>query len=396
MQSFCNAYGLSYVGPVDGHDVEGLIAVLERAKGSSQPIFIHCRTTKGMGYSPASNGPDAFHSTAPFDISSPQNFRKAPESTSILGNFIVEHAVNDSRIVAVSAAMVGPVGLATFKAQFPDRCFDVGIAEEHATVFAAGLAASGKIPFLVICSTFIQRAYDCVLHDIALQNLPVRICVDRAGLSPGDGPTHHGIYDISFLRSIPNLTLYEPSCLEEMTDMLNAMYGFSSGPIAIRYSRSLKSSLEVYGTEWKSGPIEPRLSGVGNDIALICIGEACILAHRVMTLLMKDGYNCSILAIPTLKPLNGAKIIELTSYFSVLVSLEDSTLTGGFGSSILELFSDNDISKPLIRVGYPDIFLPHGAHKDILAVAAMTEQQVANQILRKLQAAREDGRNGIR
>jgi 1-deoxy-D-xylulose-5-phosphate synthase len=383
IKAFCAAYDLHYMGPCDGHDVAELLRTFNDAKHQAGSVLVHCRTKKGFGYDPAAASPGRFHSVGSFDLASANISYKLPESTTALGAVLTKRASDDRRIVAISAAMVESVGLGAFMASHPGRCFDVGIAEEHATVFAAGLAAAGYTPFLVICSTFLQRAYDCILHDIALQKLPVRICIDRAGLSPGDGPTHHGIYDISFLRCIPNLTILEPSSVDEMEDMLEVMINHRDGPIVMRYGRCLTRAPEGTQAGHKI-PLRPCLVASGKDGVIFCTGEACQLAGKTRQLLASEGLDCSIVSVPVIKPLPLRDIFPLCRDAKFIVSMENNASIGGFGSALQEGLSDHGICKPFIRIGYPDVFLPHGKPADIAELAGMTETAIAARIVQRM------------
>jgi 1-deoxy-D-xylulose-5-phosphate synthase len=354
-------FGLRYYGPIDGHDISSLIRLFEFLKGQTEPVLLHILTEKGRGYKPALDNPGKFHGLGPYKTETGETEpTSTPTYSQVFAEALVRFAKNDSRVTALTAAMPGGTGLSAFKKEVPGRYFDVGIAEEHAALFACGLAIQGLRPFLTIYSTFMQRAYDMLIHDIALQNLPVRLAMDRAGLSGDDGPTHHGLFDIGYLRHIPNFIFMSPRDEDEFVDMLWTMAQHDSGPSAIRYPRGT-------GTGAKPKP-EPRLLEIGraevlhdgDDIALISLGHVIDIAEAAREQLVRLGYRVALINARWIKPLDAATIEHFAAKCKVLCTFEDHVLFNGFGAAVIDHLHTHGLTTPVERIGWPDHFIEHG------------------------------------
>ncbi|HEY3398583.1 MAG TPA: 1-deoxy-D-xylulose-5-phosphate synthase [Armatimonadota bacterium] len=360
--------GFTYLGPIDGHNLTQTMEVLESAKRLPGPIMVHVLTQKGRGYTPAEQDPKRFHGTAPFEISDGSCEPKNGASYSqVFGERLTELAEKDKRIVAISAAMIDGTGLEGFKRRFPDRCFDAGMAEEHAVCFAAGLAAAGLRPVVAIYSTFMQRAYDQIIHDVALQELPVVLALDRAGLVGDDGPTHHGAYDLSFLRHIPGLTIMAPSSGAELRRMLTTALSLP-GPVALRYPRGLAGIADLDQSDEPLHLGQGRVLREGGDCALLALGTMVAPALAAAELLAARGVDCAVADMRFVKPLDRDLVRRLAAETGCLVTLEENALAGGLGSAVAELLADERLTGvTLTRGGLPDAFVPHGERAGLLA-----------------------------
>ncbi|MCX6374061.1 MAG: 1-deoxy-D-xylulose-5-phosphate synthase [Actinobacteria bacterium] len=367
--------GFAYIGVVDGHDMHALRASVRQAIETRRPVVVHVKTVKGKGYQPAEARPDAFHGTGPFHIGN--GVRKAATVgttfTEAFGQALVRLAETDPRIVAVTAAMTAGTGLEEFERRFPERFYDVGIAEEHAAVFAAGLAIGGMRPVVALYSTFLQRAYDMLVQDIGLQRLPVIFAIDRAGLVGDDGPTHHGAFDLSFLRVIPNFTVMAPSSQDELQRMLRTALDID-GPVAIRYPRGMAAPFVAAAALEPLGVGEAKVLEDGRDVALIGIGTGVGIACEAAALLRAQGEQPTVVDARFVKPLDGALLERLAATHQRLVTVEENALAGGFGSAVLECVGG---SVPVVRFGLPDAFVPHGDRALLLADLGLTPQAVA-------------------
>ena len=374
------AFQFNYIGPINGHDIEQLEKHLEVAKKLDMPVLLHIRTRKGKGYSPAENDPSHFHGIAasvPDCVPvppQPEGWKPSgPGFSRAFGQALCELAEQDKRIFAITAAMPEGTGLEEFRKRFPERFADVGICEEHAVTFAAGLAASGFRPVVAIYSTFMQRAYDQIIHDVCLQNLPVTLCLDRAGLVGEDGPTHHGAFDLSWLRTIPNITIAAPRCEHALKRMLSAAVSVN-GPVALRYPRGSGRRLDVSAV---ADPSVLRLSeetacvpGKGellikgdSRVCVIAVGQRVLpCAEAALAVAEKCGQLASVFDVCWVKPLPEEQILELAASHDALLLVEENALMGGFSSAVLELLSDRGMLKRLTvkRLGLPDRFIPHG------------------------------------
>ncbi len=357
------AFKFNYIGPIDGHNLEDLLETLETVRDNSQgPMLIHVLTKKGKGYAPAEKNPDIFHGIGPFDSLSgiPHSSKGAATYTQVFGDTLTQMAAKDDKIIAISAAMVSGTGLAEFAKIFPDRFFDVGIAEQHALTFAAGLAVEGMRPVVAIYSTFFQRALDQIIHDICIPNLPVTLAIDRAGVVGDDGPTHHGVFDISFLRFIPNMIIMAPKDEQELQHMLyTAVY--HDGPAAIRYPRGSGHGVNLTESLIKFEIGKGELLRTGDDVLLLPIGNRVYPALEAANELEKIGISAAVINPRFIKPLDAEIICHWAHHTTRVITIEDNARQGGFGSSILELFSWRGLySVQTCMLGHPDHFVEHG------------------------------------
>jgi 1-deoxy-D-xylulose-5-phosphate synthase len=371
--SLFEKFGLRYLGPIDGHNLDELVKNLEFAKNSDHPILLHVLTKKGRGLEAARNSPEKFHGLGAFDPATGESRKVAPGTPpayqDVFGQAIVRAARENPRVVGITAAMPAGTGLSALAAELPRQFFDVGIAEEHAILFAAGLATQGFRPVCAIYSTFLQRAYDPIIHDVALQQLPVTFCLDRAGLSPNDGPTHHGLFDIAFLRCVPNATVMQPKNEDELADMLHTALALP-GPAFIRYPRGAGTGVPV-----KERPValpvgHAEVLREGSNIAIWALGpmvqEAVKLAARLEA---EERVSVAVVNARFVKPLDRALLLSQAAVFPLLVTMEDHVLAGGFGSAILEALQDADCPCAVERIGWPDKFVEHGSSVDRLRAA---------------------------
>ncbi|HEY2104002.1 MAG TPA: 1-deoxy-D-xylulose-5-phosphate synthase [Chthoniobacterales bacterium] len=354
-------FGLHYYGPIDGHDIPLLIKTFEFLKTQEEPVLLHILTKKGKGYEPAIAKPDKFHGLGKYKLETGETApTPTPTYSEILGKTLAKFADSNKKIVAITAAMPSGTGLGFFQAAHPDRYYDVGIAEEHAALFACGLATQGLKPFLTIYSTFMQRAYDMIIHDIALQNLNVSLCMDRAGLSGDDGPTHHGLFDIGYLRHIPNFVHMQPKDEDEFVDMLWTIANYDSGPIAIRYPR---------GAGIGAKPKEsPRLLEIGKaevvqhgrDVAIFGLGNMFEVGQEAAKLLEERGVSVALINPRWIKPIDTGTLEFFARSVEVVATLEDHVLHNGFGCAVMEHLHSKMIHTPVVRIGWPDHFIEHG------------------------------------
>ncbi len=367
--------GFEYIGPVDGHDLDLLIDLFTQIKQMSGPVFVHLRTVKGKGYDAAENNARKWHAVTPpmfadTAAGTASGSKSSGQSwTSYFSDTIIDLANNDPKIAAITAAMPDGTGLNKFKEVHPDRYFDTAIAEQHAVAFAAGLAAEGMKPITAIYSTFLQRAYDMILHDVALQNLPVIFCLDRAGLVGDDGPTHHGVFDIAFMRHIPNMTILAPKDGEELAAMLRYaavehVGGPNSGPIAVRYPRGNAPSID-----WRAGkPSDPIVYGKaeliksGSDVSMFAYGNMVAPAFEAAKDLELEGISVDFVNVRWAKPLDEATLLDSARKTRNVIVMEEGCITGGLGSAVLELLAAHGLSDVKVKLfGVPDRFVEHGA-----------------------------------
>lgn len=358
--AFFEELGFTYIGPIDGHDLESLISVLTRTRGMKGPVLLHVITQKGRGYEPAVQDPGVFHGVGPFDVDTgAQLKKKARTYTSVFGDFMIARAEQDDRVVAITAAMTSGTGLEAFADRFPDRFYDVGICEQHAVTMAAGMARMGLCPVVAIYSTFLQRAYDQIVHDVCLQNLPVIFAVDRAGLVGEDGPTHHGVFDISYLRNIPNLTVMAPADENELADMLYSAFSYK-GPVAIRYPRGAGEGVEVETRRNFIPAGRGQVLAEGRDLLFLGLGKGVGIAWRASRILEEQGVRAAVVNARFVKPLDMQLLSQLLGRFKRVVTVEDNVLQGGFGAAVLEAASELGCSPQVLRIGIPDKFVEHG------------------------------------
>ncbi|MGA2174072.1 MAG: 1-deoxy-D-xylulose-5-phosphate synthase [Verrucomicrobiota bacterium] len=359
--------GLRYLGPIDGHDLPLLIKALEFAKASEFPVVLHVLTKKGKGYEAALNQPEKFHGLGPYDPvtgnTPPVQPGTPPNYQDVFGQTMVKLCQKDNSIVGITAAMPTGTGLKALEKAMPKRCFDVGIAEEHAVIFAAGMATMGFRPVCAIYSTFLQRAYDCIVHDVALQDLPVIFCMDRAGLSANDGPTHHGLFDIAYLRCVPNLIAMAPRNEDELADMMFTAT-HQKHPTFIRYPRGAGEGVAVKEQpallEIGKAEVTRNFSGKpGRKVALFGLGNMHRVAEEAAVQLTAEGFDCAVINPRFTKPLDAGTTEFFARAAEVVVTLEDHVLAGGYGASVLELLSEKRIATPVARIGWPDQFIEH-------------------------------------
>ncbi|MEX5284399.1 1-deoxy-D-xylulose-5-phosphate synthase [Selenomonas sputigena] len=375
--------GFHYIGPLDGHNITLLLDVFEQAKQLKGPLLIHVETCKGKGYPPAEKEPDKFHGIGKFDIVEGTALKKTgacPTYTSVFGEAMLEMAEKDEDVVAITAAMPDGTGLRAFGKKYPERFFDVGIAEQHAVTFAAGLAASGKKPVVALYSTFAQRAYDQILHDVCLQNLHVVFALDRAGFVGEDGATHHGVFDYSYLRHLPNMTLMAPKDENELGQML-AMALAMEGPVAIRYPRGEGLGVELQRPFLPLRHMKAEVLKPDGQIALLAVGSMVHMAERTATLLTEEDLSAAVVNMRFIKPLDKEVIVRLTQEKRLLVTMEENVLVGGFGTAILESLSDEGILVPVLRLGIPDAFIEQGKPQELLEICNLLPEQMARKIL---------------
>ena len=382
--------GFNYIGPLDGHNLTLLREVFSEVRMMDGPILVHVRTKKGRGYLPAELEPDKFHGVGRFDVATGEVIKSsttAPSYTSTFGQALLDLAALNPNITAITAAMPGGTGLKAFGDEYPVRYFDVGIAEEHAVTLAAGMAAAGKHPVVAIYSTFAQRAYDQLMHDVCLQNLPVTLCLDRAGLVGEDGPTHHGVFDLSYLRHMPNMTVMAPKDENELRQMLAAAIALP-GPTAIRYPRGAGLGVEVE-KEFHSIPYGKAevLSNTG-DIAFLAIGSMVDNASKAAISLAGEWIAARVVNMRFVKPLDIELLRRLATEVKLFVSVEENVLPGGFGSAIGEFLVDENIAIPLLRIGIPDAFITQGKRQELWELCGLLPEQIAERV-KKYMAERE-------
>lgn len=356
---FFEELGFTYLGPIDGHNIEKMCRVLTQAQNIKGPVLVHVVTKKGKGYKPAEKAPESFHSVGPFDLQTGQRKQKKGLSfTDCFSKAVLEEAKNDSKIVAVTAAMAEGTGLSAFAAKFPERFFDVAIAEQHAVTFAAGLAAKGMKPVVAIYSTFLQRAYDQIVHDVALENLPVVFAIDRAGLVGPDGPTHHGMFDLSYLRNIPNLVIFSPKDGPELADMLHTAFRLDQ-PVAIRYPKARTVKGLNYSARRYLTPGKAEVLALGKHVNVLAEGIMVERASKIRVELAKEGIDSGVVNIRSIKPLDEELIINLAQS-APLVTIENNTVSGGFGSAVLEVLAKRGILQKVKTIGLPNTFVGSG------------------------------------
>ena len=374
-------FGLEYFGPLDGHNLPLLLETFKFLKTADHPVLLHVLTQKGRGFQPALDGQKKFHGLGPYD---PETGKTKPAGqltySEVFANTLVKLASEDQKIVAITAAMPNGTGLDLFRPHHPKRYFDVGIAEEHAVVFAAGMATQGYRPVCAIYSTFLQRAFDPIVHDVCLQKLPVLFCMDRAGLSGDDGPTHHGLFDIAYLRGIPEIVLMAPKDEDELADMMKTAVQLP-GPSAIRYPRGL-----VAGVARKA---EPQVLPVGvaevlqdgSDVAILGLGPMVELARELAGRLEHDGYSAAIINPRFVKPLDRDMLELYSRRVAAFVTFEDHVKMGGFGSAVIEALDEMGSAVPVVRIGWPDRFIEHGKVDDLRARYGVSVDEAEAEVL---------------
>jgi 1-deoxy-D-xylulose-5-phosphate synthase len=384
-------FGLSYFGPIDGHNLPLLIETFKFLKQQNKPVVLHAITQKGRGFQPALEGQKKFHGLGPYDPETGETKVPGQKTYSeIFAETLTKLANSNDKVVAITAAMPNGTALDLFRPHHPKRYFDVGIAEEHAVIFAAGMATKGYKPFCAIYSTFLQRSFDQIVHDVALQNLPVVFCMDRGGLSGDDGPTHHGLFDISYLRSVPNLIHMVPTNEDELADMMYTAM-LHQGPSAIRYPRGTGPASSV-----KEQPVALEIGKAqviedGADVAIFALGAMMAEGERLMHLLEQQGLSVALINPRFAKPVDRDCVSTYGRRCGLLITLEDHVLAGGFGSAVLESANELELSVPIVRVGWPDEFIEHGKVDDLRRKYGLTAEAAlerAGSFVRKLVEAR--------
>lgn len=378
--SFFEELGFTYTGPIDGHNIPALVDALKDAKHSPNPILVHIHTQKGKGYDPAKNDIERSHAVSAPSSANP-NVKTPPRYQDVFAQAVIELAENDERVYAITAAMPSGTSLVKFQAKFPDRFFDVGIAEAHAVTFAAGLATDGLRPVVGIYSTFLQRAYDQIIHDVAVQRLPVIFALDRAGFAGDDGRTHHGVFDLSYLRLIPNMVVMAPKDETELRNMLKTALGYDDGPIAIRYPRGAGIGADT------SAPMDVLPFGKseivreGTDVSLIAVGSMVPHAVQAANRLHELGHSASVVNARFIKPLDRECILEQAAKTGRIVTIEENVVAGGFGSAVLELLTANNVRIPTATLGVPDKFFDQASQNRLRDLAGLGVDSIVNKAI---------------
>lgn len=373
--------GFTYIGPVNGHDIEEMLTVFKNARNMKGPVMVHVLTSKGQGYDPAFAQPDIFHGVGPFDLETGLQPKKALKSyTDIFGEYIMDKARRDPRIVAITAAMTGGTGLNSFAETFPERFFDVGICEQHAVTLAAGMARQGLKPVVCLYSSFLQRAYDQLIHDVALQRLPVVIAIDRAGLVGDDGPTHHGVFDLAFMRSIPGFTIMAPGSEDELPDMFETAFDLD-GPVAIRYPRGAGNGCKVKDKPGRLEYGKAQVISEGRDLAILAIGRGVELALETAALLGEKGVNAAVVNMRFLKPLDEALLLRMAARSPRLVIVEEGTALGGLGSAVLESLAARGVKAEVEVMAVPDNFVEQGNINRLFELIGLDSASLRGRIL---------------
>ena len=373
-------FGLEYFGPIDGHNLPLLVETFKFLKAADHPVLLHVLTQKGRGFQPAIDGQKKFHGLGPYDPETGKTPSGGPTYAEVFANTLAELATKDERIVAITAAMPNGTGLDLFRPHHPRRYFDVGIAEEHAVIFAAGMATRGFRPVCAIYSTFLQRAFDPVVHDVCLQKLPVLFCMDRAGLSGDDGPTHHGLFDIAYLRGIPEIVLMAPKDEDELADMMKTALELP-GPSAIRYPRGA-----VAGVARKAQPVtlpvgKAEILRDGSDVAILGLGPMMALAAELAGRLDREGHSAALINPRFVKPLDREMLAGYARRVAAFVTFEDHVKMGGFGSAVVEALDELGLAVPVVRIGWPDRFIEHGKVDQLRARHGVSVDEALKQVM---------------
>ena len=377
------ALGFRYFGPINGHNLHQVIKIFEQVKELKGPILVHALTQKGKGYKPAENHSQRLHASTPFDKLTGKAYKKdgtPPAYTKIFGNALVEIIEKNPKVVGITAAMPDGTGLDILKEKIPQNFYDVGIAEQHAVTFSAGLATQGIIPVVAVYSTFLQRAFDQIIHDVALQKLHVVFVLDRAGLVGADGPTHHGTFDLAYLRLIPGMVIMSPKDEAELRNMVYTAVEHCEGPVAVRYPRgsSLGVKLEDGFSQIEIGKSEKLTDG--DDIAILAVGSMVEYALKASEILKADGTSCEIINMRFIKPLDTTRLDEIAAKHDRIVTLEENNLPGGFGSAVIEYFNDKNYKNDILRLGIPDKFIDHGTQKELHKQIEIDPEGIADRI----------------
>ena len=373
-------FGLEYFGPIDGHNLLLLVETFRFLKTLEHPVLLHVLTQKGRGFQPALDGQKKFHGLGPYDPETGKTPDGSPTWAEVFATSLAKLADNDKRIVAITAAMPNGTGLDYFRPHHPNRYFDVGIAEEHAVIFAAGMATRGFRPVCAIYSTFLQRAFDPVVHDVCLQTLPVLFCMDRAGLSGDDGPTHHGLFDIAYLRGIPEIVLMSPKDEDELADMMKTALDLP-GPSAIRYPRGAVAGVALKAEPQPLPVGKAEIISDGSDVAILGLGPLISLAKDLAATLERDGYSAAVINPRFIKPIDREMLDRFASRVAAFVTFEDHVKMGGFGSAVVEALDELGHAVPVVRIGWPDQFIEHGKIDQLRARYGLTVEAAYAQVL---------------
>jgi len=374
--------GFKYIGPVNGHDIKDLEDALHNAFIQTSPVLIHIITKKGKGYKPAEESPSKFHGVSKFDKETGTTVKFSEKTyTQVFGETLTEMASCNDKIVGITAAMPDGTGMSILKSRFPDRVFDVGIAEQHATTFAAGLAAGGLKPYVAIYSTFLQRAYDQIIHDVALQKLPVVFCIDRAGFVGDDGPTHHGAFDLSYLRIVPNMVIMAPKDARELEEMLKLSENIDL-PVAIRYPRGAADKYDLSFSPISIG--DPEVVFDGGEITIVSVGHIFKESIETYKILKDSGVESTLINLRFIKPLNKDILIKAFIGKKLIVTVEENSIYGGVGEYIQSIVNDIDLSIKVLKFGIPDIFVEHGDLETLRKLVGLKADQMADKVLKVL------------
>lgn len=382
--------GFTYMGPVDGHNLEELIATFQQAHQIHGPVLVHVATVKGKGYELAEKDQVGYHAQSPFNLATgkplPSSKPKPPSYSKVFAHTLVKLAENDPRIVGITAAMATGTGLDKLQAKLPNQYIDVGIAEQHAVTLAAGMACEGMRPVVAIYSTFLQRAYDQVIHDVCIQKLPVFFCMDRAGIVGADGPTHQGLYDIPFLRCIPNIVLMAPKDEAELQQMIATGVNYTDGPIALRYPRGNGFGVPLMEEGWEPLPIgKAEVLRHGDDMLLVGYGSMVHPALQTAEILSEHGVQATVVNARFVKPLDTDLLLPLAKQIGRVVTFEEGQIMGGFGSAVAEALLDADIQVPVLRLGVPDVLVDHAKPEESMVTLGLTPSQMADRIRDRFQ-----------
>ncbi|MEL6135989.1 MAG: 1-deoxy-D-xylulose-5-phosphate synthase [Cyanobacteria bacterium J06628_6] len=387
--------GFTYMGPVDGHNLAELIHTFKEAHKIPGPVLVHAVTVKGKGYAIAEEDQVGYHAQSPFDLKTgkgrPPKKPTPPKYSKVFAETLIKLAENNSKIVGITAAMATGTCLDKLQAKLPEQYIDVGIAEQHAVTLAAGMACEGMRPVATIYSTFLQRAYDQIVHDVCIQNLPVFFCLDRAGIVGADGPTHQGLYDIAYLRSIPNIVVMAPKDEAELQRMVVTGINHTSGPIAVRYPRGSGYGVPLMEEGWEPVPIgKGELLRQGDDLLLLGYGTMVQPALQTAEILSEHGISATVVNARFVKPLDRDLILPLAEQIGKVVTLEEGCLMGGFGSAIAELLADHDVMARLLRLGVPDVLVDHAKPDQAKVALGLTPSQMADRILQRFKLGQDE------
>lgn len=377
--------GFTYMGPVDGHNLEELIATFKAAHKHDGPVLVHVATTKGKGYAIAENDQVGYHAQSPFNLATgkaiPSSKPKPPAYSKVFAHTLVKLAENNPKIIGITAAMATGTGLDKLHAKLPKQYIDVGIAEQHAVTLAAAMACEGMRPVAAIYSTFLQRAYDQIIHDVCIQNLPVFFCLDRAGIVGDDGPTHQGMYDIAYLRCLPNMVVMAPKDEAELQRMVVTGINYTDGPIAMRYPRGNGYGVPLMEEGWEELPIgKGEILRSGDDVLILAYGSMVHTAMQAAQVLTEHGIEATVVNARFVKPLDTELIVPLAKQIKRVVTLEEGCIMGGFGSAVTEALMDHDVVVPVKRLGVPDILVEHAKPDEAKAILGLTGSQIAARV----------------